>query len=237
LSKERRVADRAVRDGSNYFFAGGARKEASRHRGGLAPGAAADSSTPNFTMRSSPAVTTLARTITLPSETIMGKSVLLLAATSIALSGAALTAQEFPPSCTMCSATYIPAEEIQEFAHRGRLEEPGGVAEHSLVTEIYYVISGAGINVTGPDLINSVPRPPTNRAVQTLNGPGHNAEAIRDGQTVELKAGDVLVIPAGTGHQFTRIDDHITYLMIRVDPDKVVPLLDASGAREYLDAR
>ena len=172
-----------------------------------------------------------------------------------------LSAQEFPPSCNMCQATYIPAEEIQEFltipqvdqqvrsldigktnvqvaiAHRGRITEPGGVAEHSLVTEIYYVISGGGTNVTGPDLVNSVPRPPTNRAVQTLNGPGHNAEAIRNGQTVELKVGDVLVIPAGTGHQFTRIDDHITYLMIRVDPDKVVPLLDEEGARAYLDAR
>jgi quercetin dioxygenase-like cupin family protein len=52
-----------------------------------------------------------------------------------------------------------------------------------------------------------------------------------------LKAGDVFVIPAGTGHQFTRIDDHIAYVMIRVDPDKVVPLLDEQGAREYLDAR
>jgi len=182
-------------------------------------------------------------------------------AAPVALPATALSAQEFTPSCTMCSATYVPAEEIQEFleipqidqqvrsldigktnvqiaiAHRGRLERAGGVAEHSLVTEIYYVISGSGTNVTGPELVGSVPRPPTNRAVQTLNGPGHNAEAIRNGRTVELKAGDVLVIPAGTGHQFTRIDDHITYLMIRVDPDKVVPLLDEQGARAYLDDR
>ena len=170
-------------------------------------------------------------------------------------------APEFPPSCNMCSATHIAAEEIQEFleipqvdqqvrsvdvgksnvqvaiAHRGRLEEPGGVAEHSLVTEVYYVISGSGTNVTGPELVGSVPRAATNRAVQYLNGPGHNAQEIRDGQTVELKAGDVLIIPAGTGHQFTRIDDHITYLMIRIDPDKVVPLLDEMLAREYLDNR
>lgn len=111
------------------------------------------------------------------------------------------------------------------------------MAEHSLVTEIYYVVSGGGTNVLGPELVDPVPRPPTNEAVRRLNGPGHNASAIRNGQTVELKAGDVLVIPAGTGHQFTRIDDHITYLMIRVDPDKVVPLMDAEDARAYLDAR
>ena len=33
----------------------------------------------------------------------------------------------------------------------------------------------------------------------------------------------MVVIPAGTGHYFSRIDDHITYLMIRIDPDKVTP--------------
>jgi mannose-6-phosphate isomerase-like protein (cupin superfamily) len=71
--------------------------------------------------------------------------------------------------------------------------------------------------------------------VQFLNGPGRNAAEIRDSDIRELKAGDVLVIPAGTGHQFTKIDDHITYLMVRVDPDKVVPLMDATASRNYLD--
>jgi hypothetical protein len=42
------------------------------------------------------------------------------------------------------------------------------------------------------------------------------------------------VIPAGTGHQFSRIDDHITYLLVRVDPDKVVPLMDAAASQAYL---
>jgi quercetin dioxygenase-like cupin family protein len=51
----------------------------------------------------------------------------------------------------------------------------------------------------------------------------------------ELKAGDVLVIPAGTGHQFTKIEDHITYIMVRIDPDKVVPLLDEAASRRYLE--
>jgi quercetin dioxygenase-like cupin family protein len=52
-----------------------------------------------------------------------------------------------------------------------------------------------------------------------------------------LQAGDVFVIPAGTGHQFTKIDDHISYLMVRVDPDKVVPLMDETASRAYLAER
>lgn len=177
-----------------------------------------------------------------------------------------LSAQGIETSCVGCDAEHISAEEIAEYvevaramsltdqqvrsidigksnvqialAHRGPLAAPGpnSVAEHDLVTEVYVVLSGGGTNRTGPDLVDPVRRPPDNRAVQFLNGPGHNAADIRNAQVTELKAGDVFVIPAGTGHQFTRIDDHITYLMVRIDPDKVVPLLDSQGSRAYLDA-
>ena len=50
----------------------------------------------------------------------------------------------------------------------------------------------------------------------------------------QLKAGDVVVIPAGTGHWFTKIDDHINYLMVRIDPDKVTPLRDEDKSKDYL---
>ena len=56
----------------------------------------------------------------------------------------------------------------------------------------------------------------------------------RTGSTHELKAGDVIVIPAGTGHWFTKIDDHINYLMVRIDPDKVTPLKDEAASKAYL---
>jgi uncharacterized protein YjlB len=45
---------------------------------------------------------------------------------------------------------------------------------------------------------------------------------------------DVVVIPAGTGHWFTRIEDHIDYIMVRIDPDKVTPLKSEAQSREYL---
>ena len=168
------------------------------------------------------------------------------------------------PSCDMCDADFVPAEELEAYERvadatgltdlqvrsvdigkanvqialvkRGAVEapRPHSVAEHDLVTEVYYVLSGSGTNLTGPDLVDKRRRPADNRAVQFLNGPGNNAAAVRDGVTYELTAGDMLVVPAGTGHQFTRIEDHITYLMVRVDPDKVVPLQDAEASRAYL---
>ena len=176
------------------------------------------------------------------------------------------SAQEVQPSCPMCPATYVSAEEISEYeavskatgltdqqirsidigktnlqvavVHRGALSapRPRSVAEHDLVTETYYVLSGGGTVRTGPELVDKVRRPPDNRAVMSLNGPGHNAADLRNGVIHQLSQGDVFVIPAGTGHQFTRIEDHITYLMVRVDPDKVVPLMDESASRAYLDA-
>jgi len=161
-------------------------------------------------------------------------------------------AQDPAPSCNMCPGTYIPNSEIQAYVkrgianqltdqqirqvdigkanvgvgvvYRGRIDNPKAVvAEHDLVSEVYHVIDGAGTLVLGPDLVGKERRPATENTVRLLNGPGNNAASIRNGVSYQLKAGDAVIIPAGTGHQFTRIDDHITYLMVRIDPDKITP--------------
>ena len=177
-----------------------------------------------------------------------------------------LSAQEGVASCRMCPSTYIPRSEIAQYeaigratnvidqqmrsvdigkaqveialVHRGKLDAPAprSVATHDLVSEVYYILSGSGTNRTGPDVVDPQRRPPDDRAVRLLNGPGANGTDMRNPAEHELEAGDVLVIPAGTGHQFTKIDDHITYLMIRVDPDKVVPLMNEADSRAYLEA-
>jgi mannose-6-phosphate isomerase-like protein (cupin superfamily) len=110
---------------------------------------------------------------------------------------------------------------------RGKLlpdpNRKGSVAEHEQISEVYHVISGEATLLTGPDLVNPVKRPDDERTVRLQNGPGYNSDAIRQPRTTHLKPGDMIVIPAGTGHQFTEIPDHITYMMVRIDPDKVVP--------------
>ncbi len=177
-----------------------------------------------------------------------------------------LSAQEGVASCRMCPSTYIPRAEIEQYeavgratnvidqqmrsldigkaqvsvalVHRGKLDAPASrsAASHDLVSEVYYILSGSGTNRTGPEVVDPQRRPPDDRAVRLLNGPGANGTDMRNPAEHDLEAGDVLVIPAGTGHQFTKIDDHITYLMIRVDPDKVVPLMSEADSRAYLDA-
>lgn len=173
-------------------------------------------------------------------------------------------AQDVEPNCDSCPATFVGAEEVEAYrsaiadmglfldqrirtidagesnvsiavVHRGRVERPGAVAEHSLVTEVYYVLSGSGTTVTGVDMTGVTTRSPDNRAVRLLNGPGRSASGLRDPVEHQLEVGDVLVIPGGTGHQFTRIDDHISYLQVRVDPQRVIPLFDAAEAQDELE--
>jgi mannose-6-phosphate isomerase-like protein (cupin superfamily) len=169
------------------------------------------------------------------------------------------------PTCTMCPGTYISAEELQAYTnkaiaekridqqvrdvdigrahvaigmvHRGKLDAPGlrSVAEHDLVSEVYHIIDGSGMLVLGPELVEKKRRPADEETVRMFNGPGNNAASVRNGVSYQLKPGDVVVIPAGTGHWFTKIDDHIDYLMVRIDPDKVTPVRDEAASREYLN--
>ena len=171
------------------------------------------------------------------------------------------------PTCKMCPGTYIPVSELQAYTkkaiaekltdqqvrdieigkahvgigmvYRGKLDSPAkdSVAEHDLVSEVYHIVDGSATLKLGPDITNMVRRPATLETVRLFNGPGNNGSEIRNGVTYNLKVGDVVVIPAGTGHQFTKIDDHISYLMIRVDPDKVTPLRDEAASQAYLQKR
>jgi mannose-6-phosphate isomerase-like protein (cupin superfamily) len=174
----------------------------------------------------------------------------------------ALLAQDTHPSCNHCSGTYIASAEVQAYLKRApkdavvtdlqvravdvgksnvdigvvyRNKTAGGaVAEHDLVSEVYHVIDGSATLVVGWDITDLKRRPADDRAVRLLNGPGGNGASIRNGATYQLKPGDVVIIPAGVGHWFTKIDDHISYLMVRVDPDKVTPLKDEAASKADL---
>ncbi len=174
----------------------------------------------------------------------------------------ALSAQQ--PTCNHCSATYISVTELKAYTaravansltdqqvrlvdigkskigigmvYRGKLAAPANasVAEHDQVSEVYHIIDGSATLVTGPDIEDMKRRPADLQTVREFNGPGNNGTTIRNGATHNLVAGDVIVIPAGTGHWFTKIDDHISYMMVRIDPDKLLPLKDEAASQTYL---
>lgn len=112
--------------------------------------------------------------------------------------------------------------------------EGSAVAEHEQVSEVYHIIQGTATLMTGSDIVDWKPRPADNQAVKLLNGPGGNGASIRNGISYNLKPGDVIVIPAGVGHWFTRVDRDFRYLMIRIDPDKVTPLKDEAQSKADL---
>ena len=182
----------------------------------------------------------------------------------IGVAGLAAQQSDPQPTCKMCPATYIAKAEVDAYiakavaenlldqqardieigkahigigvVHRGKLTEPApdSVAEHDQVSEVYHIIDGSATLVTSPDIVGMKRRPATLETVRLFNGPGNNGSSVRNGVAHELKAGDVIVIPAGTGHWFTKIDDHINYLMVRIDPDKVTPLKDEAASKAYL---
>lgn len=108
--------------------------------------------------------------------------------------------------------------------HRGATQGSGGPVGgimHSLVTETYVVISGSGTLVTGGTITNGRELPPTSEVVRILNGPSQSG-TTDGGRSRTVAVGDVIIIPAGVFHGFSYIPDHITYLSVRPDPNKVL---------------
>src|SRR5260370_14412762 len=62
----------------------------------------------------------------------------------------------------------------------------------------------------------------TTTAVKLEDGPGASGTAIQGGVSRRIKAGDVVIIPAGVPHWFIQIEGSITYLVVRVDPSPVL---------------
>ncbi len=110
--------------------------------------------------------------------------------------------------------------------HRSRTsvkDAPNGV-EHSQITEVYHVIEGNATLVTGGSLEHPQEAAPDSPTVQFLNGPSTRGGAVKNGTSRKIGPGDVVIIPPNTPHWFSEIaSDQIVYLVLRVDPHKVLP--------------
>src|SRR5260221_6790210 len=145
------------------------------------------------------------------------------------------------PTCQMCPGTLIPVSELDAYmkkgiaerlvdqqvrdinigkahvgigmVYRGQLDKapPDSGAQHDQVSEVYHIISGSATLVLGADIVNRQRRPATQRTVVEINGPGTNGSDIRNGVAHQIKAGGVVVIPAGPGRLVHTVGRRIHY--------------------------
>ncbi len=94
--------------------------------------------------------------------------------------------------------------------------------EHDKLTEVYYVLEGSGTLVTGGAITNAKPIPSTSRVYKDLAGPGDIGSAIDGGERRRVSAGDVVIIPSGVPHWFSDVQGTIRYMVVRVDPERVL---------------
>jgi mannose-6-phosphate isomerase-like protein (cupin superfamily) len=80
------------------------------------------------------------------------------------------------------------------------------------VTEVYYILDGAGALVTGGKIMDAKEMP-SSIGVTNVRGP-----KLEGGTARRVTKGDVVVIPGGTPHWFSELDGDITYMIVRTDP-------------------
>ena len=85
------------------------------------------------------------------------------------------------------------------FTSRGTSTDVGegvsSIAHHNII-EVYYVLSGSGILVTGGEVVREREIPAASEIVKELVGPSV-LRTISGGESVVISEGDVAIIPAG----------------------------------------
>jgi mannose-6-phosphate isomerase-like protein (cupin superfamily) len=129
------------------------------------------------------------------------------------------------------STTDIPIRTVDAGGHHvgiGLVHRPTGfkgyAASHDKVTEVYQVLEGSGTLVTGGAMVNPQRRDNVAENVTQINGPGVSGASIQGGASRRISKGDMVIIPAGTPHWFSEVQESITYTVVRVDPERVVRL-------------
>jgi uncharacterized protein GlcG (DUF336 family)/mannose-6-phosphate isomerase-like protein (cupin superfamily) len=89
----------------------------------------------------------------------------------------------------------------------GRREAPGDVEYHVHTVDVMHVVEGTATIVTGGEMVG----------VRRVGDGEVRAQSVTGGHAHELSAGDVLAVPAGVPHQFTRVSDPFLYFVVKVE--------------------
>jgi len=88
---------------------------------------------------------------------------------------------------------------------------------HDHVTEIYQILEGEAVLTTGGGFPGGGKAMTSD--IDPAIGPSHQG-VIEGGKSAPVKPGDIVVMLPGTPHQFSRINGHVTYMVIRFSTEK-----------------
>ena len=88
-----------------------------------------------------------------------------------------------------------------------------GPVRHAITTEVYVIQSGSGTYTSGGTLVGPLTQHPGTKDATF-------GTSIRGGESHEVKAGDIVVIPAGVPHQFTAIHQPVAYINVKFEAKK-----------------
>ena len=91
------------------------------------------------------------------------------------------------------------------------------------VTAIVRILKGAGTFVTGGTLVDGQ-RIANDDPDLPVIGPGVRGKLIQGGEQRRVSKDDMVVVPAGVVHGFGSVEQPLTYMVVRIDPTKVLPL-------------
>lgn len=89
--------------------------------------------------------------------------------------------------------------------HASRREKAGMAEVHNEDADVIYVLDGTATFVTGGKA----------EGLQTVASGELRGSSITGGETRQLRKGDVVVVPAGTPHQFTEVSNPFLYYVVK----------------------
>ena len=103
--------------------------------------------------------------------------------------------------------------------HRAKAAKLEASLEHSQITEVYHIISGSGTMVSEGAIENA--KDASDPHTLSVVGPSSGGK-FTGGRARKVSAGDVIIVPPNTPHGWSQVTDELVYLVVRMDPKKVL---------------
>ncbi len=104
--------------------------------------------------------------------------------------------------------------------HRAKAPSLTASLEHSQISEIYYIMSGSGTMVSDGTIEQA--KDATDPNTLAVVGPSTGGNKTAGSRSRKIGTGDVIIVPPNTPHGWSDVSEELFYLVVRMDPKKVL---------------